>query len=158
MGAVCCERLQVAKQGGFGTGVGDKAGPLHVKPLTEQVGFFGRLGRLNQAQWISRRQPEPIATERKRAEKHLQRACLAVAQDESTLWDRAKGSPYLSLALNPSRESSRKPARCQTVARRTVGVRSQNRKVRAIWWQQQAASRQCGQFMHHLGKGEERKI
>ena len=128
--AVGGERLQVVNQGGFGAGVGGQAGPLGVEPLTEQLRFVGRLGRLDQAQRIARRQPESIGTERKRAEKHLQRTCLAIAQDERALRDCAKRAPYLGLVLEPLRKPTCKPARLQTVARGAIGVRAQKRKFR----------------------------
>ena len=138
-------------------GVGHEAGPLGIEPLTEQRGFFGRLGRLDQAQRIAGRQPEPIGAERKRAEKRLQRACFAIAQDERALRNGAEGSPHLGLVLEPLREPPCKPARLQTVARGAIGVRAQQREIRTGGRQHQAGTRDRGQFLQHLGEGEERQ-
>ena len=69
--AVCCQANARSRQASaLAPGCGCKRGPLRVKPRAEELALFGGLGRLDQAQRVSRRRPEPIGAERKRAEHH----------------------------------------------------------------------------------------
>ena len=54
---------QLDAASGAGSAGGRKTGPLDVEPLTEQLGFFKRLGRLDQAQRIAGRDAQSIGAE-----------------------------------------------------------------------------------------------
>jgi hypothetical protein len=74
-----------------------------IEPSGKLRGLIGRFGNLDQAQWVSRSQAEPIGAESKGTENHLLRLLLTISYDCRPLRHRARSSAQVDLVADPFR-------------------------------------------------------